>query len=180
MFHAAVFRVLMLVCPLALGACASIPLMTAMRLSTLQEKDVLQMDPADVRVRVALPRGNELDVAQTRLSLRVESDGQPAQRADMTLRLLARTDEVRSRGLFHADLPVTVHEMALAPEGAAQLRALQKKMLAMRGGKFVFGYDTRFDTPQPDMKEMPFWVDLKLRAGDAYLPLFDAATMKFK
>ena len=40
--------------------------------------------------------------------------------------------------------------------------------------------NTSFSEFVPGTKEMIFWVDVKLRANDAYLTLFDGAKVTFK
>lgn len=163
-------------------ACASIPLTTAMRLSSLDEKTLVQLEPADVRVRLAVPRGNEVDVQRARLKLEIQPEDASAMVADMPLRLLGVRNAQRSAGMFRADVPVLTYELALAPEGAHSLRALQRNVMAMKSSKARIGFsvNTPFSRVTPGMREMQFWVDLKLRAGDDYLPLIDGAKVPFK
>lgn len=68
-----------------LCACASIPLSTALRLSSLDERALVQLEPAAIRIKVALPRGNTLNPEETRLVLRLQPDGEAAQVATMPL-----------------------------------------------------------------------------------------------
>lgn len=56
-----------------MAGCASIPLSTAVRLSSMSPATLAQVDPSQVRVRIALPQGVELDVASARLNLEVIS-----------------------------------------------------------------------------------------------------------
>lgn len=171
----------MIVCVALLGGCASIPLSTAMRLSSLDEKTLVQLVPADIRVRLSVPRGNELDVEHARLKLELQPNGAAPVTADMRLRLLGSSGEPRSVGMFRAAVPVTTYELALAPEGAGRLRELQRDLMAMKssGLKYSFSVDAPFSTLPPDTQEVRFWVDLKLRAAEAYMPLIDGATIRF-
>ncbi len=179
-FPAAYSRFIAGVCLLALSACASIPLSTALRLSTLDEKTLHQLDPAGVGVRVSVPRGNVVDVSGTRLKLELHPQGEPALVADMQLRLLGTAEGKRSTGLFSADVPVTTYERVLTPDGVRQLRELQAQMLKAAGPvKFNFSVDISFSKFAPGIQEMTFWSDLKLRSTDAYMPLIDGAKLKF-
>lgn len=180
-FPAAFSRLIAGACLLVLSACASIPLSTALRLSTLDEKTLHQLDPAGVGVRLSVPRGNVVDVPGTRLKLELQPQGEPALVADMQLRLLGTTEEKRSTGLFSADVPVTTYELALTQDGARQLREFQAQMLKGTDPvKFSFSVNTAFSAFAPDIQEMTFWSDLKLRSNDAYMPLIDGAKVKFK
>ncbi|MGH8052927.1 MAG: hypothetical protein ACREP4_03240 [Stenotrophomonas sp.] len=172
---------LVVACLLLVSACASIPLSTALRFSSFDEKALHQLDPAAVRVKVSVPRGNEVDIGGTRLKLELQSEGEPLNVADMPLRLLGTTEGKRSAGMFSADIPVTTYELALAPEGAHRLRELQRQMLHGTGPvRFEFSVNTKFSKMVPGLQEMTFWVDLKLRSTDAYMPLLDGAKVKFK
>lgn len=177
-----VVRMFVVVFMALLCACASIPLTTAMRLSSLDEKTLVQLQPGDVRVRLAVPRGNEVDVERVRLTLDVRAEHAPAAVADMRMRLLGVRNGQRSAGMFRADIPVVIYELALAPEGASQLRALQRNVMALKSSKtrFEFSVNTPFSKMVPDQREMQFWVDLKLRETDDYLPLIDGAKVQFK
>lgn len=179
-FPVAFPRLLAGACLLVLSACASIPLSTALRLSSLDEKALHQLDPAGIGVRVSVPRGNEVDVVGTRLKLELQPEGEPALVADMQLRLLGTTEEERSVGLFSAKVPVTTYELALTQEGARQLRQVQAQMLKGTGPvKVDFSVNTPFSKMVPGTRGMTFWSDLKLRSSDAYMPLIDGAKLKF-
>lgn len=122
-----------------------------------------------------------MDAERTRLKLELKSKGDAALVADMRLRLLGCVEERRSAGVFSAAVPVTTCELALAPEGARQLRDLQSRMPRRAGpGEFIFSVDAPFSKMPPGTQELTLWIDLKLRAADAYLPLIDGAKVRFK
>lgn len=175
-------RTSMLLCLVMLCACASIPLSTALRLSSLDERALVQLDPAGIRVKVAIPRGNTLNPEATRLTLKLQPEGQAARVAAMPLRLMGSTQGERSPGVLSRNIAVTTYELALTAEGASQLRNLQREVLNSHGdrGKVELSVNTSFSEFVPGTKEMTFWVDVKLRANDAYLTLFDGAKVKFK
>lgn len=175
-------RTFILLCLLLLSACASIPLSTALRLSSLDERALVQLDPAGIRVKVAIPRGNILNPEATRLTLQLQPEGQAARVATMPLRLMGSTQGERSPGVLSRNIAVTTYELALTAEGASQLRSLQREVLNSRAdrGKVELSVNTSFSEFAPGTKEMLFWVDVKLRSNDAYLTLFDAAKLKFK
>lgn len=58
-----------------MAGCASLPLGAAVRLSAMSPATLAQVDPSQVRVRITLPQGVELDVASARLNLEDSTDG---------------------------------------------------------------------------------------------------------
>ena len=172
----------LLLCLVLLCACASIPLSTALRLSSLDERALVQLEPADIRVKVAVPHGNTLSPEETRLALRLQPEGKAARVATMPLRLVGSSQGERSSGFFSPAVAVTTYDMALSTEGAAQLRELQRDVMHLRSesGKVELSVNTSFSKIAEGTKEMRFWVDIKLRSNDAYLTLFDGAQIKFK
>ncbi|WP_152984452.1 hypothetical protein [Stenotrophomonas terrae] len=175
-------RSCLFLCLVLLCACASIPLSTALRLSSLDERALVQLEPADIRIKVALPRGNTLNPEETRLVLRLQPDGEAAQVATMPLRLVGSSQGERSSGFFSPAVAVTTYDLALSTEGAAQLRGLQRNVMRLRSesGKVDISVNVSFSEIAEGTKEMRFWVDIKLRANDAYMTLFDGAEIKFK
>lgn len=164
----------------AFAGCASIPLSTLLRLSSFDARSMMQIDPAEVRVKLSVSDGYEVDIAKSRLKLAMTGPDAVSHVVDMPLALLQRTTGKRSGGLFSPDVPVTTYELALAPEGAGQLRALQRALLTDGNGKFEFSVSAPLSKTPPKMKEVMFWADLKFSDKDSYLPLIDGATLRFK
>ncbi len=175
-------RACLLLCLVLLCACASIPLSTALRLSSLDERALVQLEPADIRIKVAVPRGNALKPEETRLVLQLQPDGGAVQVATMPARLLGSSKGERRAGFLSPAVAVTTYELALSTEGAAQLRELQRDVMRLRSesGKVDISVNTSFSKIAEGTKEMRFWVDIKLRSNDAYMTLFDGAEVKFK
>ena len=80
---------------LVLAGCASIPLSTAMRLSSLKPRTLAQLDPADVRVRVSLPNGFELNVPKSRLTVSLAATNGPSRKSQLGLSLLQTVRDTR-------------------------------------------------------------------------------------
>lgn len=171
--------VFLLAAALLLAGCASIPLSTAIRLSSLEPRTLAQVDPAQVRVRVSIPVGYELNVDTTRLTLALSA---PSGRKEsgMNLRLLRMARETRSAGWFTPDVPVSTYELALTPDGARELRSMQQFVLAENPNKFEFGVSAPLARTPDNPREMAFWADLKLSAQEQYVPLINGARLKFK
>lgn len=163
-----------------LGGCASIPLSTALRLSSLEPRSLAQVDPSQVRVKLSVSTGYEVNISKSRLKLSFTPSDTIARTADMPVALLKETTDERPGGLFSPDVQVTTYELALAPEGMRQLRALQQSLLISGQGKFKFSVSAPFSKTPPKPKNVTFWADLKLSAEEAYMPLISGAELQFK
>ena len=167
---------LLLAC-FGMAGCASIPLSTAVRLSSISPATLAQVDPSQVRVRIALPKGVELDVASARLNLEVSTDGR-SQREALPLVLINTTKETRSPGLFRSDMPVVVYQLRLDETGQQSLRRLRQELMRSGNKTIAMSVDAPFSGLPSGTREVTFWVDTKLSLTDAWLPLIEGATVK--
>mgnify|MGYP006889692377 FL=1 len=173
------FAGLIVVAGLLLAGCASIPLSTALSLSSMSLSNLAQLDPSQVRVRLSVPVGFEIDVPASRLNLTLSSPAK-SRTADMELSLLAVTQESRSGGLFRSDVAVSTYSLALSSAGVQQLRELQEFMLAGAPESFEFGVQAPFATVPPQAQGVTFWADLKLSANEPFRPLINGAKLRFE
>jgi hypothetical protein len=174
-FAAIIFVLLVL-----LAGCASIPFSTAVRLASIKPQELAQVDPSQVRVRVSIPEGFELNVPASRLTLALGTPSGERKNVKMGLSLLQHTREHRSTGLFSGNLAVSTYVLALTPEGAQQLRSMQQFVLASNPDTFQFGVSVPLAKTLPNAREMTFWAEVRLSAKDRYTPLIDAAKIKFQ
>lgn len=162
-----------------LAGCASMPLSTVMRLSHLDEKTLLQLDPAQVRVRVAIPEGFALDVEQTKLTFVVANAGKDRQERSFGMKLLSTQAAQRNGGLFEGKVPVRSYEMMLNAEGIAQMRELQQLMQRQTFKDFSFSVNTPLAKVPPNARSIRFWTDLRFSQADSYMTLLDGAEIRF-
>lgn len=174
-----VFAGMLLATSVALTGCASIPLSTALSLSSLSPRTLAQTDPAQVRVRLSVPEGYEVDIPAARLTLRLEG-ASGIKSASMGLSLLGTSRETRSGGLFRSDVPVSTYVLALNPDGVRELKELQRFVLAGDPSKFLFGVQAPFARMPPRAREVTFWADMKLSLAEPYKPLIDGARLRFE
>jgi len=176
------FRNLLIAALIAIvvGGCASIPLSTALQLSTLTPQSLAQIDPAQVRVKLSVSSGYEVDIPGSRLKLSLSDSTGTSRTAEMPLSLLLKSTGKRSGGLFSSDVSVNTYDLALSPEGTRKLQALQQSLLLTRNGKFEFTVSAPFSKTPPRADYVTFWADLKLSNKDAYIPLINGAKIKFE
>lgn len=159
-----------------MAGCASLPLGAAVRLSAMSPATLAQVDPSQVRVRIALPQGVELDVASARLNLEVSSEAR-SQREALPLLLINKESGVRSPGLFRSDMPVVVYQLRLDESGQQSMRRLRQELMRSGQKTIAMSVDAPFSGLPSGTREVTFWVDTKLSLGDAWLPLIDGATV---
>ncbi len=158
----------------ALSGCASIPISTALSLSSLTPRSLAQVAPEQVRVRLSVPVGYELNVPKTQLSLRLTGPTETRTVA-MNLTLLGVETESRSAGLLSASVPVTTYSLALSDIGARDLRELQKFVLSGDTRDFKFTVRAPLARVPPGAREVTFWADLKLSLSERFMPLINGA-----
>ncbi len=160
-----------------MAGCASLPVSTAVRLSAMSPATLAQVDPSQVRVRIALPQGVELDVASARLNLEVSTDGR-SQREALPQVLINTTKETRSPVLLRSDMPVFVYQLRLDETGQQSLRRLRQEL--MRAGKkmIAMSVDAPFSGLPNGTREVTSWVYAKLSLADAWMPLIDGVTVR--
>ena len=163
-----------------LAGCASIPLSTALRLSSLDAEDVAGIDPSGLVLQVSLPTGFELDVAGTRLGLSLEDKAGATRRAQMGLVLRQQVSASRPGGFFADDIPVQTYVLALSDEGANQLANVQRSLRTSEPASLQFTVEAPLSRTPADAKSMTFWADLRLAPGEPWLRLVDAATIRFE
>ena len=170
---------LLLALLLCLCGCASIPLGTAVRLSSLTPGALAQIEPSQVQVKLSVPEGYEVDLAASHLTLAL-SGPSGSRSGRMGLAVLGVSHGVRPGGWFSPDIPVTTYSMALSAEGARTLRGLQAFVLSGKPDHFTLGVDAPFSKLPPSAREVTFWADLKLFPAEPFMPLVDGARIQIR
>jgi hypothetical protein len=166
------FVVAILVC---LTGCASVPLSTMLRMSTMNQQTLLELDPQQIRARVAVYGGFEIDPKSTQLSLDIADEAGRRESRSYALNLLSKTNDTRPGGMFHSDYPVAAYEFALDPESVEDLRRLQKAFAHSKNPGFTVNVQT---TAPGYYKSVRFWIDLKLKEPEPYMTIVDGAELK--
>ena len=94
--------------------------------------------------------------------------------------LLRKQAAERSGGLFRADIPVTVYDLALTPAAVTRFRQSQRFALASELKELNFAVNSKFASIPESSRSVRFWADLRLRASDSYMTLIDGAEIKFE
>lgn len=169
-----------LLCMVGLQACTAVPVSTMLRFAGFGAEDFARLDPAQLRVRISVPEGFEVDASKARLTLKVDRPDGSSRAIAMGLELVERGRLPRSTGLFSADRSLPTQTLRLTPESVAQLGSIRQDLIKReRGGGATFGVQFGFLKRPPDARSAQFWVDLKLKADQDWIALFENATLQF-
>lgn len=172
------FRAVVAAVALCIAGCASIPLSTMVGMSRMSMQSLVQVDPAEIRIRLSVPEGFEVDAARTHLTFSVRN---PAveHSSEFDVRVLEIGEGERPGGLFEPDLAVATYMLALTPESQQAFRAFQQVLLGVEHGTFEAGFRTHFSERPPGARDVTLWVDLKLSDAESFMPLLDGARVEF-
>lgn len=165
---------------LLLAGCASMPLSSMVQLAAMGREGLERVDPAQLRVRLSVTQGFEIDVNRARLRLSVTAPGGASRDVDLSLELIERSQFGRSTGLLRRALPQPTYLLRLTPQSAAELAALRQSLATReRGTRRSFSVSAPFSSLPAQATSVTFWADLKLSADGAWIALLDAAELKF-
>ena len=170
--------VILLAVILCISGCASIPLSTMISMSSMSPRSLVQVEPAQVRIRISVPQGFEVSVPTTHLTFVVDNSS-VSHSSQLDLRTLNVMDDERPGGFLVSDLPVTTYLLALTPKGQAEFRSLQQVLLGMEHGTMQAGCEINFSKRPTGAQEVTFWVDIKLSDSESFMPLLDGAEVSF-
>lgn len=152
------------------------PLSTLARLSTFDEKDFAALNADDVRARVTLLDGFEVDFKQTRFAVSVASK---RGRNDSTYGRVLEYSERRDvdGGWFSSVTHATAYTSRLADADKARFRELQRLMLQGGTKSVALNCEVALGKVPAGAKQTRAWAELQLARNDRYLTLFDGVTI---
>lgn len=169
---------LMLVCTVALGACASVPISTMARLSGFNEADFAQIDPREIVVRVQVPQEFAIDPKGTTLSVTLVTSGGTDSR---TFPLVFAGEDASSRpgGFFSEPIRVRRQSLRLSEPGVELFRLAQRSVGTKTLESFKFNVTWKFSTTPDKASSVRLWVDLQLSVRQGLLPLIRDLSFEF-
>ena len=162
------------------AGCASVPLAAMVQLASFGADDFQKIDPAQVRVRLSVSQGFEVDVAKAALRLSTPSADRASRELAMSLELMERSTMTRSLGFFSGESSVPTYLLRLTPKSAAELTKLKKSLAAKGKGERGFSVSAPFSQAPKNPESVIFWADLRLADDDSWIALIDGAKIKFK
>lgn len=163
-------RMLLAVFVLSLQGCASVPLSTMVRMSSFSERDFSGLSADEVGVKIRIPGGFGLDVANSWLGIEVTSKaGSHNARFEL--------DQVKSQvvalpgGFLSGPTPGTEHELRLSNSSAGAFRDLQEFVSQGKAEDINIRVVPKLSSSPEGATSIAVWIDLRLSKRDGYFPL---------
>lgn len=166
-------RSLGLVACLAISGCMSIPVSTMVRMATFDETDFLELQPAQLRIRITSDSDAPLILRKTRLNL--EMLGRDGGRAPMNGAVVLESEEdLTPEKTFwpFAYKPEHVYVLKLDEDAIASYQHLQER-IKRRELRAVLTNGVDYDFK--GQEEAQITVELKLASAEDYFTLLDKA-----
>lgn len=160
---------------LVLSSCASIPLTTALRLSSFSEQQFAGLRPEEVGIKIRLPQGFELDVSKSRLAIEVASNAGVHNAAFDLEQTGMRT--VRLPGGLFSSQPGVEYELRLPVASRNRFHELQAFVVKAKVEDIGVRVMPKLAARPEGARSVEVWIDLRLKQAEGYLPLVDAATI---
>jgi hypothetical protein len=156
--------------------CASVPISTLVRMSAFDERDFSKLEAEELRVKIKLPKGFELNVEQSWLGIEISS---AAGVHDATFQL----DEESVHGVplpggfFSSPSTGTEYVMRLSATSAGEFRDLQAFMTRARAEDINIKVVPKLSSYPEDATSVKVWISLLLSPTQGYFALLDGATI---
>lgn len=160
-----------------ISGCANIPVATLFELSSFDENAFVALKPEDIRTKIQLDAPVEVNVAETRLSLQLETNKGERQ-FTYPLILVAETKLAEEETWFSSMPARTQYELALAPDGIKAFNAVQASIQLEKPTNFAFGVNAKLKEHSMINSEVVLTILLKLTTEKDYLTLIDRATFE--
>ena len=142
---------------LVLASCASVPLSTLMRMSSFSEEKFVGLRPDDIGIRIRLPEGFSLDVANSRLAIEVASNAGV------------------HTGTF--ELEQTEYELRLTAASKDRFRDLQAFVAKAKVEDIAIRVMPKLASKPEGASSVAVWIDLRLTRAEGYFALVDGASI---
>ena len=159
------------------AACGTIPLSTAARFTTFDEKDFASLDPRDLRVRVAVPRGYSWDVASVKLGVQVDAGGRERSQ-DFQLAGVGEEPGRRGDGIVSSGVPVVVTTLRLADPSTTRFRELQRFVADAKTDRIHLDVMLSMLAAPAGAKSVRVWIEAMLSPRQGYFTLVDGGTIR--
>jgi hypothetical protein len=161
---------------LFLAACTSIPVSTLARFARFDERDFAALDPAQIRLRVSLPVGYELDAGASSLHVELVASGKPY-RAEFAVEQESSARRIVPGGWLGAPQATTAYGLRLTPGSLREFRALQKTVGPVETRDLKIDVRANLASAPQGATSVQVWIDILLAKDEGYITLIDAGTI---
>lgn len=162
---------------LMLSSCASIPVGTMLKFSTLDEQELLVIQPRDIRARIQIEEPAKLNIETAELTLTLQTE-QGERLYEYPLTLIAQTQIAPVEGFFSRRPGQTEYTLKLSDIARENFKAAQQELRRQQPKGFSFSVSANFDEIPQDRTELTFSIALQLDPSEGYFNLFEDASME--
>lgn len=159
-----------------LSSCASVPLSTALRMSSFSEQQFASLRPEQIGIKIRFPQGFRLDVANSRLAIEVASSAGVHDTAFELEQTGVQAVQL-SMGLFASRQPGVEYELRLSAASEQRFRQLQAFVSKAKVDDIAIRVMPRLAARPEGASSVDVWVDLQLKQDEGYFPLVSAASI---
>ena len=161
---------------LLLWGCVSVPLSTLVRMSAFDERDFSKLEAEELRVKIKLPEGFELNVEESWLGIEISS---AAGVHDTTFEL---DEEIvhgvpLPGGIFSSPGTGTEYVLRLSASSTGKFRELQAFVSRARTEDINIKVVPKLSSYPEDATSVKVWISLLLSPTQGYFALLDGATI---
>lgn len=160
-------------------SCSTVPLRTAMRMNAFDESKFASLNPHELRIRMAVPDGFNLNVAETRLEVDLTASGQN-QQEKFALEQVSEGLGTRSSGLFASSQPVQIYILRLSDDSVRRFAELQRFVGSRKVEKLKFSASFAGHSSGKPAPALRLWVDLLFNPKEGYFTLVNGYRVESK
>lgn len=164
-------RIWILSLSLLLSACSSVPVSTMMRMSSMDESTLQEVNATDLRTRITLLPDVSPNLDTTRLIVTTVT-GDVERQYTFSLIEVAREPTLLSGGVFSDDIDMMSFTLKLSAEGLQDFNAMQKNFAEHSPDNMGLDVIVRLHNPD-DLEEGILSVELLFSPEEDYFTLLD-------
>jgi hypothetical protein len=159
-----------------LSGCASVPLSTALRMSSFSEEKFVGLRAEDIGIKIRFPRGFALDVANSRLAIEVASDA-GVHDAAFDLEQTDLQSVQLPMGFFSSPQPGVEYGLRLSAVSKQKFRDLQAFVARAQVEDIAIRVMPKLASKPDGAKDVVVWIDLRLKQEEGYFALVKGASI---
>jgi len=164
---------------LILTSCASVPFSTMLQLSSMDETDLIRINPVEVRAKIDVEEPAQVDVDKTKITIEIENS-MGAILHKFPLVLVSSTQLPTEQGFFSDSPARTEYILKFSETAIESFEHVQASLLNQEEGQMSLSVGTSFGDLPEEVDVITFSIHLKLSENENYITLFDEAAVDIK
>ena len=166
-----------------LVACSSVPLTTMLRLSSFDEQSLLTIKPSDIRAKITINDFIDIDLANTKLGLDLESSTGSLS-LQFPLEKLTLTKNSAKSSFFSSTPASHTYLLQLSDEALIDFKKLQRKLQASEKNSFGVSINAQLKknlvlTAEQKAQTVFITIEIKLYETEEFFTLIEQAEIDY-